>query len=212
MAEPFKDFPLVFNDERAVSGNASYDNTISRVQLDLRSNVDSFQAKLPADIWVKFDEAQAEWERCYRDETVAYGFADAWTRPNPDAAYDNQYRENRLVSVLSRLNLLHAIASTEKGQVDSELYEQQKTALLGEIAMDMYHVITWTKEMYRHRIKRANDSWGEYYKSSLALFEALCKNDKKRAMELDLVLLTARRDVVSIQKEALYRIKIEPED
>jgi hypothetical protein len=207
-----KHFPLAKNDPIAISGDTQYDKRILQVRTELDSVASAFQDGLRADMWVLFDENQIDWGHYFRDESLAYNFADAWTRPEESPIYDNLYRENRYMAVKFRLKLVSELGRKDKSNIDIDKTEREKEELMKEISADMYRVITWTHELFRHRIERANVSWDRYYRNSMILFQSLYKNDRQRVLKLELEFLRNRRDVISLQKNALYRLKMEPED
>jgi arsenate reductase-like glutaredoxin family protein len=90
--------------------------------------------------------------------------------------------------------------------------ESRKKEFLVEIEEAQYRVNTWTDERLRSRLYRAEKAWETWRESSLRFTKALSGDRPEWGEVQEFTLLEYRLALLQRQREALFRLKFEPEE
>lgn len=206
-----KPFPLPSDDVRVLEGKSAFEKTLAEKMKDLDAATAAFQTGLRMDMLVRFEDNLMDWKEYFYTEKFAFESGDAWTRAAvSEDRYENFYHKAILYAIDSRSKL---IASFKAGKPDGPGYpDLDKKALLAEIEEAQYRVNTWSAERYRYRLMRAEKSWENYLSNTMGFLQVYFQSKPELIESFELTLLEYRLSVLLLQKEAMNRLKYEPED
>ncbi|MDR1916948.1 MAG: hypothetical protein LBQ58_10280 [Synergistaceae bacterium] len=205
--------PLVSSDISVISGNAAFENDFRERVSSLDAVVRKFEHGLMMDRQVALENNQLDWREYFYVEKFAFEPGDAWTRIIPsEDKYENLYQQNLLFALDFRTQFVDSLRTRGDAEYKPDEVTSRRNELLIEIEEAQYRVNTWTSERYRSRLYRAESAWNDYLASTLEIVRIFYDGDAALAAIKEIELLEYRLSLLLRQKEALGRLKLEPED
>ena len=203
-------YPLTSSDARVVEGNAIFEDASRKLEKELDIITERFARKLRPDIQVIFDDSQMDWIVYLETEKVAFKPTNEWTvGVSSSDKYENLYQQNVLFALNFRIGQVSGFLNNT--DTAPHYTEAQNKALLLEIEEAQYRINVWTEERLRYRLYRAEKAW-ETYRASVKRFAEVVGWDQTRILKLDFLLLEYRFNLLSRQREALFRLKVETQE
>jgi hypothetical protein len=217
----------------ASSGDAEFNRRECGLRMELDAEAERFSSGLKQGLAAKFDASQMDWLIYFEAERMAFRAGDAWTyypagdypagtgnaiiSHEPSRA-QNLYRENVIAALDFRLSQIKSFASGDFKLHPGGAFvirpgerESARASLAIETGEAQYRVNTWTSERFRPRLYRAESAWETFFGGAVAFLESAGASSEDIAKAEDSMLIY-RYDVLNRQREAMGRLKTEPED